>query len=40
MEHDPTWQAWPAFHLARWDAYHTLTTLRAAGKIDTISAAR
>jgi hypothetical protein len=40
MEHDPTWQAWPAFHLARWDAYRTLTALQAAGKLDTASATR
>jgi hypothetical protein len=29
LDGDPTWRAWPAWHLARWQAYAALTGHRA-----------
>ena len=39
MESDASWQSWPAFHWARWQAYTLLAGLRRAGKLDPIAAA-
>jgi hypothetical protein len=33
MNYDKGWQDWPAFHLARWQAYDLLKAAKAAGKI-------
>jgi hypothetical protein len=33
MEHDPTRDGWPAFHLSRWQAHELLSDLRKAGVI-------
>ncbi len=33
MERDSSWQSWPSFHGARWQAYQMLNELRKAGKL-------